>query len=723
MEWKNPDGSLTNGVVIEDGAGNKITSFGGGSGGRSNSSIGATGAAVPTSASAVGFQNASGNLVIPNSSAGLPISDSGAAITGAAMPAGGLGMTGWLSASWSRLGAIVSALPSLVSTGAGNAARSVIADPTSGAAALVTPFHNADNQTIGGTSCGVMTGGVAQLVNAQGNLDRQRETGFDGVPASGVAAGAQQLAGPPLFTTVASGAITASGSPQQITLAAVSFTSRGVTSILQVGSELLVGAGLATQEIVYVSAINTATKQITAIFSQNHAANVAVLSFAYNQARDATISDGATPAGIAASAAYFFNATSQTVEMERSAAGELDGASGIGTAVAAEYEWNGGGPLTSAGTPSGLQYDRARNLQGKGAGGSTLNGVTSVGASSIALNAVGGLLAGQQLRLDRGLGTEESAYVSQSYTAGSLTVALQSTLAQPHGNAATVEWDIFASAGPGLNGFTPAGIGIEEEALYDPVSGKYYIERAATQDACAPQNVVLEAPGLWNGGSIDRAREVIGDGQTATGIAAVAKMLWNGTTYDRAPGSASLGAKVQINNSSTVGDSVVTGGATAAAVVTGGTSGYAVNDTVTLSDGGSTHAVLKVTSVSSGVITGVSIQTAGVVSAAPANPVSQASTSGAGVGTPTFTMTYAPIAQGLFSGVAPVNGWKVNNPNSSGNLWVSDNGTTPAANGASSFAVFPGGGQFSTEPGEKPSGSALQLLGSTIGQVFIARRW
>ena len=34
MQWKNPDGSITEGVVIEDGDGNKITSFsGGGSGG------------------------------------------------------------------------------------------------------------------------------------------------------------------------------------------------------------------------------------------------------------------------------------------------------------------------------------------------------------------------------------------------------------------------------------------------------------------------------------------------------------------------------------------------------------------------------------------------------------------------------------------------------------------------------------------------------------------
>ena len=33
MQWKNPDGSITEGVVIEDGDGNKITSFSGGGGG------------------------------------------------------------------------------------------------------------------------------------------------------------------------------------------------------------------------------------------------------------------------------------------------------------------------------------------------------------------------------------------------------------------------------------------------------------------------------------------------------------------------------------------------------------------------------------------------------------------------------------------------------------------------------------------------------------------
>jgi hypothetical protein len=85
--------------------------------------------------------------------------------------------------------------------------------------------------------------------------------------------------------------------------------------------------------------------------------------------------------------------------------------------------------------------------------------------------------------------------------------------------------------------------------------------------------------------------------------------------------------------------------ATSAAIVSGGTSGYAVNDTVTLAGGTSTQAiVLKVTSVSSGVITGVSITTAGNYTALPTNPVSQGSTSGSGVGTPTFTINWGASA-------------------------------------------------------------------------------
>jgi hypothetical protein len=116
MEWKNPDGSVTRGVVIEDGSGNKVTSFSGGGGGASNASVGAVGAAAPTSATEIGFINALGNLAGVGAANPLPVtttgnlatSDSGAAITGAAMPAGGSGVTGWLSAIWSKLAGTLS---------------------------------------------------------------------------------------------------------------------------------------------------------------------------------------------------------------------------------------------------------------------------------------------------------------------------------------------------------------------------------------------------------------------------------------------------------------------------------------------------------------------------------------------------------------------------------------------------------------------------------------
>ncbi len=584
MQWKNPDGSITTGVVIEDGAGDKITSFSGGGSANGNFapngntaqlsvSTSSASVALPPGATVMVYNTGSqpafvafgGNAVIATTAfdeipagGALPFAPGSATYIAAITASGatslnisggsGLGFAlsggggGGPNASVGTTGAPAPSLATEVGfiDGFGNLRApsktyplpEVVTDPSTGYQSAVLAFHNTDNQALSGTTYGLNTGGVAQLVNSVGNLDRQRETGFDGVSAAGVAAGAQQLAGPPLSTTVASGAITASTSPQSVTLAAVSFTNRGVTTTLQVGSQLLVNSGT-NQEAVFLTSVNTTTKVVQAVFARNHAANVGVSVFAYNQARDATIPDGSTPAGIAASAAYFYNAPNQTVEIERWAAGELDGASGVGTAIAAEYEWNAGGPLTNTGASSGLSFDRARNLQGKGAGGSTLNGAVAAGATSITLNAAVGLNPGQQIRLDTGAGFEESAYVSQSFTVGSLAVPLQSALANPHSSGAAVAWDVFASAGPGLNGFTPTGIAIEAETLYDPVSAKYFIERAATQDGCPPQNVVIENCGLWNGSSIDRLRSVSGDAMSTTGIEASVDLLWNGTSYDR----------------------------------------------------------------------------------------------------------------------------------------------------------------------------------------------
>jgi hypothetical protein len=83
MEWKNPDGSVTRGVVIEDGAGNKVASFGGGGAGGSNASVGANGSAAPTSATEIGFVNALGNLAPVGPANALPVTVANAIPAGA----------------------------------------------------------------------------------------------------------------------------------------------------------------------------------------------------------------------------------------------------------------------------------------------------------------------------------------------------------------------------------------------------------------------------------------------------------------------------------------------------------------------------------------------------------------------------------------------------------------------------------------------------------------
>jgi len=77
---------------------------------------------------------------------------------------------------------------STVATAAGQASRVVLVDPLTGNGSLVQAFHNADNQALSATSYGLMTGGVDQLINGAGTLDRKRGVSTDGMPATGLAA-------------------------------------------------------------------------------------------------------------------------------------------------------------------------------------------------------------------------------------------------------------------------------------------------------------------------------------------------------------------------------------------------------------------------------------------------------------------------------------------------------------------------------------------------------
>ena len=360
-------------------------------------------------------------------------------------------------------------------------------------AAYVAAFHNGDNQVPASSQYGLLTGGVAQILNPSGTLDRQRGTGFDGIPAVGIATGTQQLAGNALTTTF-NATVTGNVNAQSVLVVS--------SANVKIGEIVLTQDNI---EYVEITAILDAT-HITGIFKNNHASGQTLTWFHYNQARDATVGDQVGGVGISPSATYLYNNINNNFEFDRSAAGELDGATGRGTAVAAEYEYNGGGPLNNVGIESGLNFDRARNLQGKGTGSSTLNGATSAGATSIIINAVLALSPGEQIVIDRGTGTAESAYVALNYTAGTLTATLQSALQFAHSNGATIEWDAFSYNGPGLNGFNAIGVGIEEEALFNPVDNKFYIERAATQDGVSANNVVIESVGLWNGATMDRLK-------------------------------------------------------------------------------------------------------------------------------------------------------------------------------------------------------------------------
>ncbi len=340
--------------------------------------------------------------------------------------------------------------------------------------ATVSQFHNADNQSPGSTAYGLLTGGVAQLLNAAGNIDRQRETGVDGAPAQGIVTGAAQFG--MAFSTTSTGNLAAG--TQTYTPAAMSGTIMGVKWSIQVGSVLVVDSGT-NQETVVVTAVTSTT--FTAVFGKAHNGSVtpwAIAGFVYNQERDA--------------------------------AGELDGATGSGTAIAAEYEYNGGGAGTSSAPAGTNNYDRARNLQGKGRSTGTVSSGGGAGSTSVTLTAApSGLMPGSPVYFDLGGGSAEVQYTTAAYSPGTNPILLQNPLVNSHA-AGAVAWDTYAPAGPGTAGFLPSGVGIEEEALWDPATNLFYLERAATQDSVPSANVVLETPGLYNGGaaatSIDRGR-------------------------------------------------------------------------------------------------------------------------------------------------------------------------------------------------------------------------
>ena len=134
----------------------------------------------------------------------------------------------------------------------------------------------------------------------------------------------------------------------------------------------------------------------------------------------------------------------------------------------------------------------------------------------------------------------------------------------------------------------------------------------------------------------------------------------------------------------------------------GGTT-YVVGDTITLAGGTGTEPILTVTSVSAGAVTGVSITNAGSLTALPANPVSQGSTSGTGSGAE-FNLQW---------GLASISGSGGTGYTSNSQIVIT--GGAPVSNGTATVTVTP---SASTNPPSIISNN-YSFSGGTNGNTTI----
>jgi hypothetical protein len=196
--------------------------------------------------------------------------------------------------------------------------------------ATVAAFHNTDNQSGASFAYGLLTGGVAQLINVAGNLDRARETSIDNVSAVGISSGSARLASP-ISTTITANVATGS---QTVAPAAMSGTSRGAAWAIQPGTVLTIAnSNGSNSETVFVTAIASTTFTATFATSKTGPA-ITVEGWAYNQEKDASIGDGVSSAGIATATEYGYNGTTFDAGRTASAA-NVGAANGIGVDMVA----------------------------------------------------------------------------------------------------------------------------------------------------------------------------------------------------------------------------------------------------------------------------------------------------------------------------------------------------------------------------------------------------
>ncbi|HLZ84879.1 MAG TPA: hypothetical protein VKQ54_15050 [Caulobacteraceae bacterium] len=322
-----------------------------------------------------------------------------------------------------------------------------------GLSPTIAAFHNADNQSLGSTAFGLNTGGVAQGVNAAGNLDRQRESGSDLQPTRGVFASSTQTAQEFLAsctTTVAAGAGSGSTPTVPVTVTLTMANTNGFVVGGTLNFEPVFSGGLPTRyESAYITAV-VANTSVTVQFPAagalfTHTQPYVVQTFLQNQQRDFS--------------------------------GEGPCLTGIGANIAVDIESNSGGPPLATGIASGWTLDTDRNLQGKNNAQMAIT-ATTAGAGSLVFAGnpwTSGLIIGQQILLSVGAAgaAVEEVIVSKNNLpvtgAGPITVNLVNPVVNASSTFAT--FDVFGVGLPAsatIIGTEDCSIWLNDPAASDP---------------------------------------------------------------------------------------------------------------------------------------------------------------------------------------------------------------------------------------------------------------
>ena len=151
-----------------------------------------TGASMPSGGAGVtGWLSAiwkqlTGTISVTQGTSPWVSADNGTAITGASMPSGGAGITGWLSAIWKELGGTLAVAPSITpaapTVGASNAITSLVLKGSPTASPGGVQYFHAENATT--------TSGYCVLYNATsapgaGALTAANVLWFQSLPANG----------------------------------------------------------------------------------------------------------------------------------------------------------------------------------------------------------------------------------------------------------------------------------------------------------------------------------------------------------------------------------------------------------------------------------------------------------------------------------------------------------------------------------------------------------